>query len=118
MKAKLQKALASKEFKASIVFVFASVCSQGMALISLPAFTRMLTTDQMGVVTTYNTWLNLIGMVTTLGLTSGSFNIAMMRFEDARAQYTSSALALSLIRRPRFFCFRSHLEVHFLPCSD
>ena len=58
MKAKLQKALASKEFKASIVFVFASVCSQGMALISLPAFTRMLTTDQMGVVTTYNTWLN------------------------------------------------------------
>lgn len=87
----------SKEFKASLVFVFASVCSQGIALISLPIFTRILTTDQMGVVTMYNTWLNLIGMITTLGLTSGSFNIAMMRFEDKRAQYTSSVLALSLV---------------------
>lgn len=87
----------SKELKASLVFVFASVCSQGMAVISLPIFTRILTTEQMGIVTTYNTWLNLISMVTTLGLTSGSFNIAMMRFEESRAQYTSSALALSLI---------------------
>ena len=42
-------------------------------------------------------------MVTTLGLTSGSFNIAMMRFEDARAQYTSSALALSLIPSTALF---------------
>lgn len=87
----------SKEAKASIVFIFASVCSQGMAVISLPVFTRLLSTEQMGVVTTYNTWLNLISMVTTLGLTSGSFNIAMMRFEGNRAQYTSSALALSFV---------------------
>lgn len=87
----------SKEFKASVVFVFASVCSQGIALISLPVFTRILSTEQMGVVTMYNTWLNLIGMITTLGLTSGSFNIAMMQFGDKRAQYTSSALTLSLV---------------------
>lgn len=87
----------SKELRASLVFVLASVCSQGIVIISLPVFTRLLTTEQMGIVTTYTTWLNLIGMVTTLGLTSGSFNIAMMRFGDSRAQYTSSALALSLV---------------------
>lgn len=97
MHAKMKKISLGKEAKASLVFVFASVCSQGMAIISLPFFTRLLTTEQMGVVTTYNTWLNLIGMVSTLGLTSGSFNIAMMKYGEARAQYTSSALTLSLI---------------------
>ncbi|WP_165062510.1 lipopolysaccharide biosynthesis protein [Adlercreutzia sp. ZJ154] len=93
---KITPSAVPKGVKASIVFVFASVCSQGMAIVSLPIFTRLLTTEQMGIVTTYNTWLNLIGIITTLGLTSGSFNIAMMKFEDSRAQYTSSALALSL----------------------
>lgn len=87
----------SREFKASIVFVFASFCAQGMNIVSLPFFTRLLSTEQMGIVTTYNTWLNLIGLVTSLGLTSGSFNIAMLKFRDSRSEYMSSALSLSLI---------------------
>lgn len=87
----------SVEVKASLVFVFASICSQGMAVISMPLFTRLLTTEQMGVVTTYNTWLNLISLVTTLGLTSGAFNMAMMHFESEREAYTSASFTLSLI---------------------
>lgn len=87
----------SVEVKATLVFVFASICSQGMTVISMPLFTRILTTEQMGVVTTYNTWLNLISLVTTLGLTSGAFNMAMMHFESERDAYTSASFTLSLI---------------------
>lgn len=97
MRGNKSKKKLSEEAKASIVFVFASVCSQGIAIVSLPVFTRLLTPEQMGVVTTYNTWFNLIGMVISLGLTSGAFNIAMMKFNDRRAEYTSSILVLSFI---------------------
>ncbi|MDN0063292.1 lipopolysaccharide biosynthesis protein [Collinsella ihumii] len=97
MNKKLNIKKLSIEVRASLVFLFASVCSQGMSIISMPVFTRLLSTEQMGTITTYNTWFNFIGMITTLGLTSGSFNIAMMRFGDKRAQYTSSALTLSFI---------------------
>lgn len=87
----------SVQAKASVVFVVASLFSQGMAFITMPIFTRLLTTSEMGYVTTYNAWQVMLGAVVGLSLSSASFNIAMMKFENQRDQYGSSILALSLI---------------------
>lgn len=87
----------SVQVKASIAFVIASLFSQGMAFITMPIFTRLLTTSEMGFVTTYNAWQVMLGAVVGLSLSSASFNIAMMKFENKRDQYESSILVLSLI---------------------
>lgn len=83
--------------KASIAFVLASLFSQGMAFITMPIFTRLLTTSEMGYVTTYNAWQVMLGAIVGLSLSSGSFNIAMMKFANKRDQYESSILTLSFI---------------------
>lgn len=88
--------------KASIAFVLASLFSQGMAFITMPIFTRLLTTAEMGYVTTYNAWQVMLGAVVGLSLSSGSFNIAMMKFADKRDQYESSILSLSFIPSTAF----------------
>lgn len=83
--------------KASIAFVSASLLSQGLVFITMPIFTRLLSTTDMGYVTTYNAWQTMLGAVVGLSLASGSFNIAMMKFANERNEYESSVLTLSFI---------------------
>lgn len=114
---KLANKLASipLEAKASIVFMLASICSQGANFITMPIFTRIMTPAQMGNITTYTTWYGLLGSVISLGLTSGSFNVAMMKYKEERDKYQSSVLGLSLLPSILFFVvcllFREPLSV-------
>ena len=42
--------------KSASAYVIASVLTRGLAIITIPIFTRLLTTEQMGTVNLYNTW--------------------------------------------------------------
>ena len=57
--------------KSAIVYTASSVFTRGLAIISVPIFTRLMTTDQVGVVNIYNSWYSLISAFATLSLTSG-----------------------------------------------
>lgn len=81
--------------KASIVYTVASLLTKGLAIITTPIFTRMLTSSQMGTVNLYNSWYSMIGVIATLSLTSGGFQIAMKEFEGRRDQYVSSVLTIT-----------------------
>lgn len=84
-----------KGVKSAFVYTFASVFSRGLAIITIPIFTRLMTTDQIGIVNLYNSWYSLISVVATLSLTSGGFAVAMKEFEGERNQYLSSILSLT-----------------------
>lgn len=60
--------------KASVVYTLASLLTRGLAIITTPIFTRMMTSAEIGTVTLYNSWYSMISAVATLSLTSGAFN--------------------------------------------
>ena len=83
------------EFKSAIVYLFATVFTRGLAIITTPIFTRIMSTDQVGMVNLYSSWYSMITVVSTLALTSGGFSIALREFEKERDQYVSSVLSLT-----------------------
>lgn len=99
--------------KSAIVYTASSVFTRGLAIITVPIFTRLMTTEQIGVVNIYNSWYSLISAFATLSLTSGGFAVAMKDYSDKRDEYESSiltltsivamAIALAYIVAPRFW---------------
>lgn len=81
--------------KASIIYTVASLLSKGLAIVTVPIFTRLMTTEEMGVVNIYNSWNSMISVVATLSLTSGGLQLAMKEFESERNKYLSSVLSLT-----------------------
>lgn len=81
--------------KSAIVYTIANVITRGLAIITVPIFTRIMTTAQIGQVNLYNSWYGMISVIATLSLTSGGFSVAMKEFEHERDQYLSSILTLT-----------------------
>ena len=95
--------LMSRPAKASLWFVFASIVQKGISLVTTPIFTRILTTDEYGTVSVYNSWLSILTIFATFELATGVFNKAMIKYENDRNGYTSSTLFLSTLISFAFF---------------
>nr|WP_296481789.1 oligosaccharide flippase family protein [uncultured Acetatifactor sp.] len=91
-----QKRISLSE-KASVAYVMANLLSKGVNFITIPIFTRLLSTSEMGITTTFGSWQTIIYAVFSLGLVSGSFNIAMVTYENRRDKYMSVSLMLSSV---------------------
>ena len=83
--------------KSAIVYTLASVFSRGLSIITMPVFTRLMSTDQIGVINIYNSWYSLFSLVVTLSLSSGGFAVAMKEYEGKHNKYLSSILTLTSI---------------------
>ena len=82
--------LGSKEVKASSAYVICSVLQRCLSFITLPLFTRLLTTDEYGISTVYTSTMAVVIIFTTLNLPYGSFSPAMIKFEEDRDGYISA----------------------------
>ncbi len=49
--------------KASTYYLVGNLFNKGMAFLTVPIFTRILTTTDYGIVTTYNSWISILTMV-------------------------------------------------------
>lgn len=76
--------------KASLWFVFCNIIQQGMSIITTPIFTRILTTDEYGIVTIYSTWLNVMLVFVTLQICYAPLNNAMIKYPKEKNQFISS----------------------------
>lgn len=85
----------SAPVKASIWFTVCNATQKGIALISTPIFTRLLTTEQYGIYTVYQSWYQIISIFATLNLFYGVFNNGMTKYTDDRRTFTSSMQGLS-----------------------
>ena len=101
----------SKEIKASTAYVICSVLQKSMSVITLPLFTRLLTTEEYGINTVYASTMGIIVIFTSLNLPYGSFAPAMMKFENDRDGYISAVnticIMLTAIYFAVYFLFRS-----------
>lgn len=82
--------------KVSISYTICSIIQRSLSIITLPLFTRLLTTEQYGQVTVYSTWSSLLVIFLTLQLPYGSFSTAMIKFEKCRNEYLASAEGVCL----------------------
>lgn len=83
--------------KAAIWFAFCNVLQKGISVITVPIFTRILSTEEYGVYSIYLSWLNILTVFTSLNLYYGVFNNAMVKFEHDRDKYISSMQGLVIV---------------------
>lgn len=82
------------EVKASIYYTICSIIQKCIVLITLPLFTRLLSTTQYGEYSIYQSWMSIVIIFATLNLQYGSFDTAMIKFENDRDRYISSIQGL------------------------
>lgn len=67
---------------------------QRIAFLTTPIFTRLMSTEQYGQVTMYNSWLEIFTIFATLNLFYGVYNNALTKYSEDKEQVTSSMLGL------------------------
>ncbi|WP_297676917.1 oligosaccharide flippase family protein [uncultured Bacteroides sp.] len=87
----------SEAAKSAIVFTFAVLLSRGIAIISLPVFTRIMPPEQIGIVGLYVSTFGIISTISALALTSGGFMVGLKDFFTQRDAYVSSVATLTTI---------------------
>ncbi|MCR5486618.1 MAG: hypothetical protein K6F35_03710, partial [Lachnospiraceae bacterium] len=80
----------SKELKASSAYLICSVLQRSLSVITLPLFARVLSTEEFGYSTVYNSTMAVAVIFVSLNLPYGSFSPAMLKFEDDREGYISA----------------------------
>ena len=97
--------------KVSTSYAICSILQKCLSFITLPLFTRLLTTEQYGQYTIYSSWQGILMIFLTLNLAYGSFQTAMVKFEDRRSEYITSiqgiCLLLSLVFLAIYLPFRN-----------
>lgn len=83
--------------KASFWFAVCSFLQKGISMITMPIFTRLLTTEEYGVYTVYQSWFSLISIFATLNLSAGVFYNGMIKYDNDRDGFTSSMQTLSTV---------------------
>lgn len=86
-----------KGVKASIAFFFASIITKGIAYITTPLYTHLLTTEEYGKTSIFLTWLTVFGIIAMFNLQAGVFNNGMVDYPNKRSEYSFSMLILSNI---------------------
>lgn len=86
----------SVQAKSAIWFTMCSIFQKGISFITVPFFTRLLTTEQYGTYSLYLSWLQIMTIITSLYLYHGVFNNGMTKFDKDRNVYISSMQGLTL----------------------
>ena len=86
----------SVQARAGIWFVFCSFLQKGISFITVPIFTRLLTTEEYGTYSLYLSWLQLITIITSLNLFNGVLDNGMSKYEDDRDKFISSMQGLTI----------------------
>lgn len=89
--------------KAGVWFTLCSIIQRGISVISMPIFTRLLTTDAYGTYSLYTSWCMLFSLVVTLNLASEVFNKGLTDHAEERPEYTTSQAALITVLVGAFF---------------
>jgi O-antigen/teichoic acid export membrane protein len=92
-----------KPAKVSFWFTICNFMQKGIAILSIPIITRMLSTQEYGVYSVFLSWTDILLVFTSLYLFGNSFNVGMKENEDRKNQYMSSMNSLCIILT--FICF-------------
>ncbi|MDO4803750.1 MAG: oligosaccharide flippase family protein [Lachnospiraceae bacterium] len=83
--------------KASLWFTLCNVIQKGISFLTMPIFTRIMTTAEYGEYTNYQAWYQIVSVFATLNLYYGVFNNGMTKYPDDKERFTSSMTGLTTV---------------------
>ena len=83
--------------RTSIWFTFCQFLQRGIAFITVPIFTRLLTTEEYGICNIYFTWFDIFLLFTSLRIPYEGLNNGLIRYEEDKDRYTSSVMGLIMV---------------------
>ena len=83
------------QVRASVWFLICAFLQKGISLITTPIFTRILTTQEYGEYSVFNSWLSIITIVVSLNLSAGVFTQGLIKFDEKKDSFASSIQGLS-----------------------
>lgn len=93
---KIKKVIMNKKSKASIYYLIGNLFNKGIVFLTIPIFTRMLSTSEYGIVNTYLSWVPILSLILGLSLTNTIRN-AYVDFKEDIENYINSILSLSIL---------------------
>lgn len=85
----------SNQVRASFWFMACTIIHRALTIITTPLFTRLLTTEEYGTYSVYNSWMGIVACFVTMNIYSGVYMQAVVKFEDKKKEYTSAMQGLS-----------------------
>lgn len=83
--------------KAALWFLICGVLQRGVSVIVTPIFTRIMSVEDYGVYTLFNSWLDILGVFLTLRLSWGAFMQGLVRYDSDRDEYTAALQGLTTL---------------------
>lgn len=93
----------SPAIKASFWFTVSNVMLRGISFITLPIFSRILTTSEYGIVSVCSSWETIISIFCTLTLWGGVFNLVLVKHEEEKDRYIAGFQGLATTLTLAFF---------------
>ena len=85
----------SEPAKAAIWYAICNVLNKGLALLSTPIFTRIMTAEQYGTYAIFQSWYNIIIIFTSLNIFLGGYLKGLLLYRYDRPSFISSLLSLT-----------------------
>lgn len=82
--------------KAAVWYLVCNFLQKGISLITVPLYTRLLTTEQYGAYQVFLSWVEIFEIVTTLRLSWGGYSVGLTKFNTDRDGYSSSMQCMSI----------------------
>lgn len=91
------------QLKVSFWCAFCIVFQKGIAFLTTPIFTRILSVEEFGTYSLFTTWLSIITIISTLELAGGVYNRGLIKYKNDVNGFTSSLLGLGSVFTFTFF---------------
>lgn len=99
-----KKSQGNKVLKAGILYTICNFMVKGLTFITMPIFTRLMTSSDIGAFSNITAWFNILTIVTTFEIYS-SVSIARFDYKDNLNEYISSSLILGTLITLVFYIF-------------
>ena len=87
----------SEPVKASLWYTVCNIVNKGIALLATPIFTRVMTEEQYGTFTIFQSWYSIILIFTSLNIFLGGYQKGLILYKNDRDVFTSTQLGLTTL---------------------
>ncbi len=81
--------------KSSVWYTICNFINKGIALLSLPIFTRLMTQEEYGTYTIFQSWYSIFVIFSSLNIYMSSYTKGLLTYKEDRQRFTSSLLGLT-----------------------
>jgi len=113
----LEKIFKNKIIQAGSWYTISNFLSKGLVFLTLPIFTRLLSTEDYGLVSLYTAWLSIFTIIIGLGLNE-SIRRARFEYETRLDEFVSSITFLSILLFCTFLVFIYIFESFFMKITQ